>query len=313
MNNNGTRIKNTRLTWIAVLAGLGTIATVSQVFYLKIYDTILCLNQGCQVVESQLRISPLWLNGAGALFFFQLLALAVMSKRRPTLQIQLRVLLLCGMAAEGVLVAYQAFVVQTFCSYCLALCCIIIVMNVLAGWRQACAAILLFLSELLIFSLLQFHNPTLRQGSFTIDQGTYGVKQCTRPQRHLYLLFSSDCPHCRRVLDLLSTCTRCEIRFNPVQRIDRQVLPDLEFNDSWDPGINALALKILGIETIPVLIEKRNNGLRFIRGEKEIMGYLQQNCLAPLSENQESQEEFNLFDFTDQGECRMDTDCTDQK
>ena len=211
------------------------------------------MNQGCSVVESLLRIPPLWFNGAGAFFFLSLLLAAIVARFSPGAQVFLRLLLLSGMAAEGVLVSYQAFVAQTFCSYCLFICFLIIVMNMLAGWRQACLAVLMFATELIIFSLLQFHNPGAGKKSFNIDHGTYAIKRCASPQRQLYLLFSSNCPHCRRVLDLLSTCTRCEVRFNPVQQIDKQVLPDLVPMDSWNPDINTLALKILGIETIPVL------------------------------------------------------------
>ncbi|WP_456387651.1 vitamin K epoxide reductase family protein [Desulfolithobacter sp.] len=294
------------------LAGLGAFTTLVQVVYLVITDSVICVNQGCSVVESLLRIPPLWFNGVGAFYFFSLVLASIVAGIRPGAQVFLRLLLLGGIAAEGVLVSYQAFVAQTFCSYCLFICFFIIVMNMLAGWRQACLAVLMFGTELMIFSLLQFHNPGAGKKMFNIDHGTYAVKRCASPQRHLYLLFSGNCPHCRRVLDLLSTCTRCEVRFNPVQHLDKQVLPDLVPVDSWDPDINVLALKIFGIETIPVLIEKRANGMRFIRGEEDIIMYLKENCLDPLPLAGESQDDFLLFDFSGEDECRVDVDCGEQ-
>ncbi len=262
-----------QLTWLTPLAGLGCIITLGQVIYLFFNDHVLCVNQGCGVVESLLRIPPIWFNGLGAIFFFILFILLLAARAagdRPGPQVVLlRLLVLSGMVAEGILVGYQVFVVQTLCSYCLFICFILIVMNIVAGWRQFSLAVILFGTELILFSLLQFHNPVVFKDSFTLDNGTYGVKQCDKAQRQLYLLFSNNCPHCERVLELLSSCTRCEVRFNPVQQIDNKVLPDLVPADSWDPDINVLVLKMLGIETVPVLIEKGLMGCG-LSGEKAL-------------------------------------------
>jgi hypothetical protein len=185
-------------------------------------------------------------------------------------------------------------------------------MNMLAGWRQACLALLLFATELIIFSLLQFQDPRAGKQSFNIDHGTYAIKRSVNPQQQLYLLFSTNCPQCHIVIDLLSTSTQCEVRFNPVQYLDQQVLPDLEPVDSWDPNINAMALKILGIDAIPVLIEKSGNGMRFIRGGGAIVTYLEENCFDPLPVVGQSKDDFRLFDFAGEDECRIDMDCSEQ-
>jgi len=300
------------LFFIIVLAVIGAGTTLVQVVYLVINDSIICVNQGCSVVKSLLRIPPLWFNGVGTFFFISILLAAIAARFRPGAEVLLRLLLLIGMVAEGVLFSYQAFVAQTFCSYCLFICFLLIIMNILAGWRQACLAVLLFTTELIIFSLLQFHDPGAGKKSFNIDHGTYAIKRSVSPQQQLYLLFSTSCPQCHLVLDLLRTSTQCEVRFNPVQHLDKLVLPDLEPVDSWDPDINGLALKILGIDTIPVLVEKSANGMRFIKGGGDIMTYLKENCLDSLPVAGKSMDAFHPFDFANEDECRIDVDCSEQ-
>ncbi|MBN4071649.1 vitamin K epoxide reductase family protein [Desulfotalea psychrophila] len=295
-----------------MLAVIGAGTTLVQVVYQVINDSIICLNQGCSVVESLLRIPPIWFNGVGTFFFISLLLCAIASRFRPGAEGVLRLLLLLGVAAEGVLFSYQAFVAQTFCSYCLFICFLIIIMNILAGWRQACLAVLLFTTELIIFSLLQFHDPEAGTESLNLNHGTYAVKRSISSQKQLYLLFSTSCPQCQMVLDLLRTSTQCEVRFNPVKHLDTMVLPDLDPMDSWDPNINASTLKILGIDTIPVLVEKSGNGMRFIRGGRDIMAYLKENCVEPLPVVRKSMNSFLPFDLANEDECRIDVDCSEQ-
>ena len=113
-------------------------------------------------------------------------------------------------------------------------------------------------------------------------------------------------------MDLLRTSTQCEVRFNPVKHLDTLVLPDLDPMDSWDPNINASTLKILGMDTIPVLIEKSDNGMRFIRGGGDIMTYLKENCLNPLPQVRQPKDDFHLFDFASEDECRIYADSSEQ-
>lgn len=303
-----------RITWICLLSALGFMATISQVGTLLINDRVFCANQGCSVVESTLVISPLWFNGAGALYFLTLLISGMTVKLKSSRNglLLIRLLLLCGITAEGVLVSYQAFVVQTFCSYCLFICSLIMFMNVLAGWRRALSAFLTFITIVAVFSLLQFQNPVADGATTNLDEGTCAIKHGSDPQASLYLLFSEDCPHCHKVLELLGTSNaQCEVRFNPIDEIKEGALPleGLASIDSCNPQINRQILSLVGIKTIPVLIEKQPGAVRFIEGGDDIVEYLRQNCFAQLPLKQEIEELFFLQSLTGQDECQVDVEC----
>ena len=103
------------------------------------------------------------------------------------------------------------------------------------------------------------------------------------PVKQMYLVFSEDCPHCHKVIEALRGCTKCEFHFNPVKGINREVLPGLDHNEAYSPRINTMALKLSGIDTIPVLIARNVDGLTFIRGEKNIITFIQNTCFQATS------------------------------
>ena len=103
------------------------------------------------------------------------------------------------------------------------------------------------------------------------------------PVKQMYLVFSEDCPHCHKVIEALRGCTKCEFHFNPVKEINREVLPGLDHNEAYSPRINTMALKLSGIDTIPVLIARNADRLTFIRGEKNIISYIQKTCFQATS------------------------------
>ncbi len=320
MTHSGTTCSNQAtnrriLTAMVVISGLTTLLILGQVLLLLIRDRVLCLNQGCAVVEELLRIPPLWFNLAGAGFFLLLFLITIHGRRRGRLPCPLPLLLLAAAAAEGVLVAYQAFVARTFCSYCLIICGAILLLNLLAGRRQVVTATAVFLVPLLLFSLLQFRPVGTTGKKVTIDDGTWGIKQCSRPRRQLYLIFSEQCPHCRRVLQLLEGCTRCELRFNPIHAIDPDLLPGVRPEKGFDPAVNIATLNMLGITTIPVLIEKQPTGWKFIQGEGRISSYLRENCLGVEPEATESvPDQFQPWlepGREQDGECRIESNCDD--
>ncbi len=303
------------LTAMVMISGLTSFLILGQSLLLFIRERTLCLNQGCTVVEELLRIPPLWFNLLGAGFFLLLFLLSLAGRRRGRLPCPLPLLLLTGAAAEGVLVAYQAFVAGTFCSYCLLICGALLLLNSLAGRRQMVTSLAVFLVPLLLFSLLQFRPAGTAETKLTLDNGTWGIKQCSSPRRLLYLIFSEECPHCRRVLELLEGCTRCELRFNPVHAIDPDLLPGVRREEAFDPAVNIATLNMLGIDTIPVLIEKQPTGWRFIQGEGRISRYLRENCLGSEPRAMESRPTPALPWIDpgqeEDGECRIETNCDD--
>ncbi len=289
---------------------------MTQVGNLLMSGRILCVNQGCAVVESTLVIPPIWFNAVGAVYFFTVLFAGMVTRHKNHGDISivlLRVLLLCGISAEGVLVSYQIFVVQTFCSYCLFICALILCMNVLVGWRQTFCALLTFSTVVTVFSLLQFQNPVRGVAASGLDQGTYALKNGSSAQRSFYLLFSEECPHCHRVMEMLdSSDARCEVRYNPIKEMRAEGLPfaHMTATASYDPAINMSLLKVLGLKTVPILIEKSSGNVRFISGGDAIAEYLKRYCFTQKENKPISGGLQSLFqESNNQDECKVDTDC----
>jgi len=122
------------------VALLGALGAAVQSLMLLVQGKAICLNEGCRVVEGLTRVSPLYVNLAGLGFF---VAVAVLAWRAPgptTGRRLLGAMLLAGIGAEGVLFGYQTFVAKAFCSWCLAVFALVVVLNLLAGPRQALRA-----------------------------------------------------------------------------------------------------------------------------------------------------------------------------
>ena len=67
-----------------------------------------------------------------------------------------------------------------------------------------------------------------------------------------------------------------------------------------------MALKILGIDTVPILIAKDCDGLTFIKGEQNIINYIQNTCFqeTPLLDGNLQ----NIFKAND-GTCSINEGC----
>jgi hypothetical protein len=118
-----------------------------------------------------------------------------------------------------VLFGYQLFVAQAFCGWCLTVFGLIALLNALAGGRQALRAAAVFAAALVAFSALRFGVVRSPAGGRALDGGTFGVRRCEKPAKQLYLVFSSNCPHCAEVLRTLESCNSCNFHFNPIDPI----------------------------------------------------------------------------------------------
>lgn len=211
-----------------------------------------------------------------------------------------RLVLLTGLAVEGVLVAYQLYVARAVCSYCLLLFAVIVVLNVLGGRKQFIAGLSILSGIIIISSLLSYSPTALLSKQQTINSGTYGFRTCLNPQKELYLFFSANCPHCKHVIQALDGCSSCNFHFNPVAKLDDFDLNGMQRIASYDPELNKLLLELLGIDSIPVLLEKNQFGFSIIKGEKQIVSYVKQACYMadPLlyldSDGQSPQEDTSI-------------------
>ena len=302
MKTSGIAIRISQI--VALMASLGIM--VQMLFLFKTGEAY-CLNEGCRIVESLTRPTPLQFNAIGLIFFLTLFFLLLLRERScqnwpDTL---LRIILLSGLSVEGVFISYQLFVAGTLCSYCLTLFVALFVINLLLGRMQFVFGTAVLVSAIFASSLLRF-DPSILLSKKNLDQGTYAVKTCTSPTRELYLIFSKRCPHCKKVLSVLSGCSKCEFHFNPIERIDEAILPGIVPEPHYDPNINILTLKILGIDEIPVLIDKGKKGMLFIKGDRDIIDYIQRYCFSQLPS---LEEEIRLEFQGEGGVCSLEKEC----
>ena len=260
------------------LALLGALGSAIQAALLYGSGKAICFNEGCRVIEGLTRVPPLYINLAGFGFFLAAAVLAWRTSPSRLARRLLSLLLLAGIATEGVLFAYQSFVAKAFCSWCLAVLALVVLLNLLAGARQARAAAVVFAASLTAFSVLSFGVVQPAAGGRALDGGTYGVRLCAAPAKQVYLVFSSTCPHCAEVLRTLESCNSCNFHFNPIDQITGLDLPGVERSASYDPGVNRGLLALLGIEEVPVLLAPGPEGMSVIRGEKRILAFIRAEC-----------------------------------
>jgi uncharacterized membrane protein len=268
--------QNRFIQWTSLCAG--AIIAV-QIGIILFQGEPFCLNDGCRIVEKLTVIPPLYINISGLSFFLVLFVVSRWFSKMDSLLDLPRVLLLLGLMVEGVLVSYQLFVIQTFCSYCLIIFSIIVALNILYGWRQVLLALPLFSAVVVAFTFLNFSPAALLalRGE-TLASGTYAVKKCDTPAKQLYFFFSSDCPHCKNVLSVLENCNNCEFHFNPIDKNQVLAMPDLDYSPYYSHSLNRLVLSMLNITTIPVLLVQNPDGLTFIKGEESIINFVSRAC-----------------------------------
>ncbi len=298
----------------------GGLLAAAQALLIVLQGNILCLNDGCEVVEKLTNVPPIAFNMAGSLYFMTIFFALWQSARgiRGWLSLA-QVLLLAGMAAEGVLVCFQQYIAQVFCSYCLIILSIIGVLNILMGWRQVLASIAVFGSVVLAFSSLQF-TPYSDAGGASLERGVYGhLALNTSSGEELSLFFSSTCPHCEDVIQTIDADFTCNLNFNPIDRLEEKPLSGIILNSEYFPDKNMRYLKELGIAEIPVLVVKGDRELRVLKGKQMILEFLDNHCRSESiftetsSEAGESSGQSSIFSYVSPREqedgCFVGEDC----
>ncbi len=300
-------MKNMQLIIIRLLSLSGLVLTAVQIFF-HVRGRELCFNDSCTLVESYLNLDPFAVNSAGALFFLAILVLSFLARRKgDRLRLLLDLVILCGFISEGLLISIQVFIAHTFCSYCLLICFIIILTGLVYRPGLFVAGLVFAAIEIAFFSVIRLPFT----GNISLNSGTYAVKTCSTPSSTAYLIFSENCPHCRKVLDSLHGCVSCEIHFNPVSKVDRQLLPGLLPIEEYNPEINVMALKLFGINSVPVIIERTETGFGIIKGDRAILKYINEKCFCGRGRGilpQPASGQGLLFPG-DEGVCSMEQEC----
>ncbi len=267
------------MTSTLLLSLLSSLLTATQVLFILFSGDGLCFSNGCRIVDSLTTVPPLAFNLMG-LLFFQAIFWGVWLDRRATGRFMpaVKILLLAGMASEGVLVAFQYYITETFCAYCLVVFACIVLLNITLGFRQIASGLLIFAAVLMAFSSLQFYNPLSQSEEGTLEKGTYGLRPASGTGPQLFLFFSSSCLHCENIIETLSRRNACTIRFQPVDEIRDLDFPGLQKSPVSSFAVNRKFLKTLGLEEVPVLLARDAGGIQIRKGEGPIRDYLDRNC-----------------------------------
>jgi len=298
-----------------IIALIASLITAIQAVTGLIYGSTICPNEGCKVVEGLTTVSPLYLNFMGLIFFqFVFWGLRFQKNKSKQPVDLLAIALITGLVFDSVLLAYQLFVARTFCAYCLLIFAIVLTLNLLYGKRQMAAGIAVAAVTIFSFSVLAFIPTGGLSHTEPLKKAAYGVKSCSAPTKEIYLIFSSNCPYCENVLQTLSNCNSCDLYLNPIDDIKSISNIELEPNSEFAPEINRLILSVMGIDTVPVLVVKSDDGYRFIKGESKIVNYVQHACFTDADvlylNDGVSTDEQGLTVITDQeGQCSVAIDC----
>jgi len=304
---------NKQMQWISLTTSL---IICVQIIVIILRGNAICLNQGCKVVEQLTTISPLYFNIIGIFYFLILwFVLRKQDLHQPKQMDWTGMVLLSGMAVEGVLLAYQIVVAQVLCSYCLFIFIVVFLLNILAGKTQGLKAISTVAAINFVFFGLNFGPSIVLSQGQSLSAGTYATSRCSNPSKELFLIFSEDCPHCQNVIQTLESCNSCDFYFNPIGDISSLNLEGFKKSERFSPEINRVILSLLGIETVPVLLVKNPDGYSFIHGEQHIIRYIEKACFRtePMlyfdTNDYKSQEQgISVFD-KQEGECEITVEC----
>lgn len=302
-----------------VIALAGSIVTLIQIFLIAGKHDGICLNDGCKVVDSLTTVDPIIINLGGFLFFQAVFWGLWVVRKDNSKQYLVHALLLAGLAAEGVLVSFQHYIAETFCSYCLIIFSLIFLLNIVAGIRHLVAGASVFIAVVLGFSSLQFGGG----GDIfeKLDSGTY-AKLGDAGEEKNFLFFSSSCHYCEEVIASLDGKSSCSVSFNPLDTIAVFPLKQVEISDEYRVSVNKKVLSALGIEQIPTLLIVQQGERRVLTGAGKIQQYLADQCIPELTATESESEKpigqssnvyspaggLDLLPPLDDG-CSVATDC----
>lgn len=263
-----------------VVSLLASILTGVQTYLIYTQGKGICFNQGCEIVERLTAVPPLYFNLAGFLFFQVIFWCFVFGNKGVTyLSKFAHLLLLGGLAAEGVLVFFQYSIAEAFCSYCLIVCSCIIFLNIICGFKQIFRGAVLFVSVLVACFSLQFDFAG-SGGAQPLEAGSLAYVEGVGERPELVLFFSASCPHCEAVIEKMKKEGGCAVAFNPIEKIEAFSFPEAEIKSEYDPAVNLAFLDSLSIKEIPVLVARKKDETSIIQGEGKISDYLKEYCMG---------------------------------
>jgi uncharacterized membrane protein len=261
-----------------ILSLLASLLTAAQTLFILLRGDGLCFNEGCRIVDNLTSVPPVVFNLVGFLFFQLVFWGLLLERKNPGWPLKtVRMLAVAGVASEGVLVGFQLSIAGAFCAYCLVICAFIVLLNISLGFKQTAAGAVAFAAVFLAFSGLQL-NTAQGDKDLCLDRGNFGMRPADQSYPQFYLFFSSNCVHCENIIGLLKTIDSCSVHFQPIDDIRTLDFPGLERTPAYSTSANRSFLKSLGIEEVPILMVKDQDGIRILEGEQHIRVYLDRIC-----------------------------------
>lgn len=301
----------------AIISFLASALAAVQLFLLYSGREGLCFNDGCAIVDSMTSVSPLVFNLAGFCYFQTLCWLFYRGRKGSEYWHKVaRLLLLAGLAAEAVLVFFQYSIATVFCSYCLIIFALIVLLNLCCGLRQLLRGIVIFVAVLVACFSLQFGAGSSGKEK-GLDAGSIAMLTGKEGGGKLYLFFSASCSHCEKVIESLTADMTCTVRFNPIENIENFSVPQAILMPKYDAQINRNLLQSLSLREVPILLVQGEDEQLLLKGESRIKQYLETSC----KENQSieysgtSKSSFSASAFlpgmqsSADNSCAVDTDC----
>ncbi len=292
---------------------IGCLLTGVQALLIYIQGEGVCFNEGCRIVDSLTLVDPLYFNLAGFIFF--LIVATGFSQARKGSNLWLRftsLLLLAGLAAEAVLLAFQILISQVLCSYCLIILSLIVLANLFLGLKQMFKGLVIFSAVLIVSFSLDYHGGLVKPEP--LDQGTMARYQPEKFNKRFYLFVSSSCSHCQSLLSSLEQNPNCAVDFNPVDTYGAFSFPGAEPVAGYQPKINLTFLKKMGISEVPVLFDQQGTTMTLIRGEQAIKSFIDQQCRPALPQiglqsSEQLSSNYPLPIPVEEDGCSIEQDC----
>jgi hypothetical protein len=194
--------------------------------------------------------------------------------------------------------------------------------NLLVGLRQLFSGVVLVAAVNIIFVLLRFEPAVVDAQGGGLAAGTAAIRPGPMDGRGVFIIYSNDCPHCMTLLRKLPGLTDCTVRLNPIGEPPPDDIQGLEHMSYYQPEMNLRLLRMLQIDTVPVLVVPDNGEYRIIRSESGIEAYFAANCdkrstSTPMEsmiiEPESSFLDYDQSFFSPLGdeECRVDVECNE--
>lgn len=273
-----------------------------------LYNSEICSLEGCTLVKQNIRIDDIWFNIVGALTFLLICLVSHDKKFREPLQ----ALSYCIVAAEGVLLSFQLYTIEMFCSSCLVVAFLFGVVTVCLLGKKVWIGAMILGSVLVISTLMKY--PTL--------SADVSDSRLTDTITERVVVISSTCSHCAELIEKLEEKNALDkVMIVSVDSADgdaNSAKGRLYQNADWsnwnNSGVNTL-LEVMNITAVPVMIDRTDGAQRVLVGTDAILADIlpeEKPAKASLSLSPQSSA-FDLSAFSKPEACGIqpDEDCAD--